>query len=76
MVSSLWVDGLDDTRPTTDPDVFNLTAGPDVRIGRRASVDDRYFIGQIDEVRIYDRVLSPAEIAGLAGRTADIHKPF
>ena len=31
----LYVDGLDDTRPTTDPDAFNLIAGEDVRIGRR-----------------------------------------
>jgi hypothetical protein len=72
----LWVDGQDDSRPTTDPDAFNLTAGPDVRIGSRPSVDDRYFIGLIDEVYIYDRVLSPAEIAWLAGMTQPFDMPF
>ena len=37
---------------------------------------DKRFIGTIDDVRVYDRALSAAEIAGLAGRTADIHVPF
>jgi hypothetical protein len=32
--------------------------------------------GQMDEVRIYGRVLSDAEIAGLAGQTKPLHKPF
>ena len=71
-----WLHGLDDTRPTRDPeeDAFNLTAGQDVRMGNRPSVDDRYFIDPMDEVRIYDRALSQAEIAGLAARTMDIRK--
>lgn len=36
------------------------------------TADTRYFPGQIDEVYLYNRVLSPAEIAWLAGLT----KPF
>ena len=34
------------------------------------------FIGTIDDVHVYDRALSAAEIAGLAGRTGLIHKPL
>ncbi|MBP7051590.1 MAG: discoidin domain-containing protein [Phycisphaerae bacterium] len=40
-----------------------------------AAPDGRYFPGAIDEVYLYGRVLSDAEIAGLAGRTAAYDKP-
>jgi hypothetical protein len=56
--------------------VFNITAAEDVSIGRRPSVDDRYFIGQIDDVRIYDRALTREEVTWLAGRTVPFDKPF
>jgi hypothetical protein len=36
----------------------------------------RYFAGAIDDVRLYDRVLSPEEAAGLAGVTSPFDKPF
>jgi len=72
----LYLDGTDDTRPTTDPDAFNLTAGEDVSIGRRPSNNDRFFLGQIDDIRIYERALSPEEIAGSAGRTTPFDKTF
>jgi len=72
----LWLDGIDDTRPSTDPDEFALTAGQDVRIGSRPSNNDRFFLGAIDDVRIYDRALTPEEIAWLAGRTEPFDKPF
>ena len=73
----LYLDGADDTRPTTDADpVFNVTAAEDVSIGRRPSVDDRYFIGQIDDVRIYDRALTQEEVTWLAGRIEPFDKPF
>jgi len=55
---------------------LNLTAGEDVSIGRRPASDDRYFMGLIDDVRIYDRVLSPEEISWLAGRRQPFDKPF
>jgi len=35
----------------------------------------RYFPGMIDEVCLYNRALSAAEVAGLAGRTAPYDKP-
>jgi hypothetical protein len=71
----LWLDGQDDTRVTTDPDLFNLTADLDARIGSRPSVDDRFFMGDIDEVYIYDKALSQGEIAWLAGRTQPFDTP-
>jgi len=72
----LWLDGQDDTRRTTDPDAYDLAADPDVSIGRRPANDDRYYIGLIDELYIYDRALSPAEIAGLAGISTPFDKAF
>jgi hypothetical protein len=74
--ATLWLDGLDDTRPTTDPDPYDIQADLDVRIGCRPAADDRFFMGLIDDLRIYDRVLSPAEIASLAGRTQPFDVPF
>jgi len=72
----LYLDGIDDTRPSTDPNAFNVTANVDVSIGYRATNNDRFFIGQIDDVRIYDYALSDAEIAWIAGRTQPFDKPF
>jgi len=72
----LYLDGIDDTRPSTDPNAFNVTANVDVSIGYRATNNDRFFTGQIDDVRIYDYALSDAEISWLAGRTQPFDKPF
>ena len=46
-----------------------------IAIGTNRAMN-RPFIGTIDDVRIYDRALTAAEIAGLAGRQGLIHKPF
>ncbi len=72
----VYVDGQDDTRESTDADAYNLVADWDVTIGYRSSQDDRGFQGDLDDVRIYDRVLSPEEAAWLAGRTKAFDKPF
>jgi len=72
----LWLDGQDNTRPNTDPDGYNIIANDDVKIGRRHNTGAWWFTGQFDDVRIYDRVLSPEEIAWLAGRTKPFDKPF
>jgi len=76
--TGLWLDGAFDVRASTDgdPDPYILTAGADVSIGRRADNETRYFPGTIDDVRIYDRVLTPEEIASLAGKTKPFDKPF
>lgn len=65
----LFVDGSQDSTFSGSGNIWNLTEDTDVNIGRRGTHDDRYFQGLIDDVRIYDRALSPAEVAGLAGKT-------
>jgi len=72
----LYLDGLDDSQTTTDPDTFNIVANVDVNIGRRGTNNDRVFPGSLDDVRIYDRVLTQEEIAWLSGRTKPFDKPF
>jgi hypothetical protein len=72
----LYVDGFDVTPNSTDEDPFVLTGDADVSIGRRATSDDRYFTGSIDDARIYDRVLTPEEAAWLGGRTEPFDEPF
>jgi len=72
----IYLDGQDDTQESTDPDAFNLVADWDVTIGYRPSQNDRFFMGEIDDVRIYDRALSQEEIVWLAGRTRAFDKPF
>jgi len=52
---------------------LNAGAGPFV-IGNNQW--DQFFEGKIDDVRVYQRTLSLAEIAGLAGRTQPFDKPF
>ena len=42
-----------------------LTANPTIAIGGN-TLNGRYFLGQIDEVRAYNRALSDAEVAALA----------
>jgi len=72
----IYLDGQDNTQESTDPDAFNLVADWDVTIGYRPSQNDRFFMGEIDDVRIYDRALSQEEIAWLAGRIRAFDKPF
>ena len=71
----LYVDGKQDSTFSGSDTTYNLTAGADVSIGRRATSDDRYFNGLIDDVRIYDYGLSRAEILYLADKpAADLNK--
>ena len=46
-----------------------------VRIGNRQD-NTNFFPGLVDEVQIYSRVLSDAEVAGLAGMAKPFDKPF
>jgi hypothetical protein len=46
-----------------------------VRIGNRQD-NTAFFPGLVDEVQIFSRVLSQAEVAGLAGMTKPLDKPF
>jgi len=63
---TLYVDGQNDTPTDTDDDRFNIVADLDVSIGRRATHNDRFFNGMIDDVRIYNYALSQAEIIAVA----------
>ena len=72
----LYVDGSDVTPGSTTTTAFNLKANVDVRIGMGGPTGGGFFIGLIDDARIHDRVLSPEEIAWLAGRTKPFDKPF
>jgi hypothetical protein len=58
--------------------VMTLNTQRPLRIGagRNELEPDYFFQGMIDDVRIYNRVLSAEEIAGLAGQTVPLHKPF
>ncbi len=77
-VTKLYVDGLEDSilSGTGSNTAYDLQPVSDVCIGCRADNKSRFFIGALDEVRIYDRALTASEIAGLAGKTKPIHKPF
>ena len=46
-----------------------------IAIGVNRAADNQ-FGGQIDDVRVYNRTLSDAEVAGLAGLTEPIVRPF
>ena len=61
---TFYVDGEDDTMVSSDPDTWNIIANPtlDVTIGWRPTQQDRPFIGNIDDVRIYSKVLTQEEI--------------
>lgn len=60
----LYVDGRRETRTTSSNCAVNTGSLDDVRIGL-FSVSQRYFRGQIDDVRIYDRALSDDEISAM-----------
>jgi len=47
-----------------------------VAMGSNSEVAGRFYEGQLDDARIYNRVLTPAEILHLAGRTQPVHEPF
>jgi len=72
-----YLDGVDDTRPNTDPDPIHPTENFDVVIGIRYNLDARNYIGLIDDVRIYDRVLTVTEISDIIelGYLANAHSP-
>jgi hypothetical protein len=65
----LYVDGILEAVSASEGEPINTAADGDVRIGQ-AAWGARPFTGQIDDVRIYRRVVSQAEIANLAGNDA------
>jgi len=73
---TLYLDGVNDSQETTDPDIFNIVANVPVTIGQRRTNNDRSFLGMLDEVQIFERALDAGEVAWLAGRRMPMHKPF
>jgi len=62
----IYTDGLDDTRESVDTTSdLDIVAGEDLGIGSRPDNSTSFFDGLIDEVRLYDRVLSAVEVARL-----------
>ena len=63
----LYVDGvLETTFNASQAQAINTTVSGKVTVGANLpSGQNRYFVGAIDEPRIYDRALSAAEIAAL-----------
>ncbi|MHC4143480.1 MAG: LamG domain-containing protein [Planctomycetota bacterium] len=61
---TFYVDGQDDTQETTNAIHWDIVpnATLDVTIGMRPTRPDRYFIGDIDEVLLYEKTLTPEEI--------------
>ena len=75
-MTKLYLDGMEDGYSNEGADdLYNLAADTDVNIGRRATHTDRYLPGSLDEVRIYNRALSAAEVAWLGGRTEPFEQP-
>ncbi len=62
---------------TAITDTYGNSTYP-VNIGGGGVFDtaDNWFTGDIDEIYIYQRALSAAEVAGLAGRTTPVAMPF
>jgi hypothetical protein len=63
----LWHSGKGFTSPIADVTEFNIGGG---------SGGVSPYLGLIDDFRLYDRALSPGEVAGLAGVTVPFDKPF
>ena len=58
----IYLDGEDDTRESTNGTAFNTVAQHPVTIARRYNTAARWYWGAIDDVRIYDKVLTAEEI--------------
>ncbi|MCF7974896.1 MAG: discoidin domain-containing protein [Phycisphaerae bacterium] len=70
----LYVDGLLQAGGTKAQSDFDWQER--VHFGWSTNVTNEFEDGMIDEARIYDRTLSPAEVAWLYGRTDPMVKPF
>ena len=66
--------GIEDARQATTGQIN--ASGYNFYIAENAQATGRWLGGAVDDLRVYGRALSPEEIAGLAGITAPIHKPF
>lgn len=65
----LYVDGTLETISTSQSVAVNTTTPATVKIGSDTPAQNRYWLGQIDEPRIYNRALAAAEVLALVQST-------
>ena len=68
----IYIDGVEDARTPTTGQI--AASAYNFYIAENAQATGRYLNGAVDDLRVYGRALSPAEVAGLAGITQPIHK--
>jgi len=73
--TQLYVDGQEDSYFSGGDTPYILAEGSDVNVGRSGPQEGRYFVGSLDEVRVYSRHLSAGEVAWLAGRSTPFERP-
>ncbi len=80
-----YIDGVPETpggnNASTQAVNTSLVSDPVIIGRRRQTTNQLYFQGLVDDVRIYDRALEPAEVGGLTGATPTVsglvfHLPF
>ncbi len=72
--ADLYLDGVLSATVTFSGTPLLMKPDQELRIGNASGTE--YMNGRIDEVRIYNRALSPAEVAGLVGRPGPIYTSF
>ncbi len=70
----MYIDGVKQTVSETTPSgTANSDAGDNLLIGSRPT--DRFFDGKIDDVAIWNRILSEAEIEDIYGTSVPLKQP-
>jgi hypothetical protein len=72
--AELYLDGVLATTVSFTGTPLLMKPGQELRIGDSSTTE--YMNGLIDEVRIYNRALSPGEVAGLVGRPGPFYRPL
>ena len=70
----LYIDGVEEARIASTGQID--TSAEPFWIGNEPINKNRWWGGALDDVRLYNRALSDAEMAWLAGRTKPFDKPF
>jgi len=76
---TIYLDGKDDTQPESDTDVVHPLSNYDAIMGQRYNRDGRWYTGAIDDLRIYEGVLTLEQIqeamAGIGPVSASASEP-
>jgi hypothetical protein len=73
----LYLDGAQagvNTQATNSPSILGVTTNN--WLGRSQFAADAYYVGRLDDFRIYNRALSAGEVAWIAGRTGPFSEPY